>query len=223
MAPRHLLIAALIAPLASACASTRTATPTECAVMGAALLGGGGAAVGVQLDGGGDEWEEGLIGAGAGMVAGAGAGYLLCSLWPEAKPAPKPAPPPPPAPAREAPKPPPPAPAPERIVLRGVNFAFNSDQVDPSSMVILEVAAETLRNNPGARVSVEGHTDAVGTDAYNQGLSERRAEAVRRVLIERGVPASRLTSSGFGESRPVSSNDTEDGRRLNRRVELNLQ
>jgi OOP family OmpA-OmpF porin len=222
MVPRHLLTVALIAPLASACASTRIASPTECAVMGAALLGGAGAATGIQLDGGGDEWEEGLIGAGAGMIAGAGAGYLICSLWPEAKPEPKPAPPPPPAPAREAPKPPP-APAPERIVLRGVNFAFNSDQVDAASMVVLDVAAETLRNNPGVRVSVEGHTDSVGADAYNQGLSERRAESVRRVLIEKGVPASRLTATGFGESRPVASNDTEDGRRMNRRVELNAQ
>jgi OOP family OmpA-OmpF porin len=221
MVPRRLLIALLTVPLASACASTRIASPTECAIMGAALLGGAGAAAGIQFDGGGDEWEEGLIGAGAGLLAGAGGGYLLCSLWPEAKPAPAPAPPP--APAREAPKPPPPAPQPERIVLRGVNFAFNSDKIDPSSMVILDVAAETLRKNPGVQVSVEGHTDSVGTEAYNQGLSLRRAESVRKALIEKGVPASRLTATGYGESRPVASNDTEDGRRLNRRVELNVE
>jgi OOP family OmpA-OmpF porin len=220
MVPKRLLTLALIAPLASACASTRIASPTECAVMGAALLGGAGAATGIQLDGGGDEWEEGLAGAGVGLAVGAGAGYLVCSLWPEAKPEPKPAPPPPPAPV--APKPPPPPQA-ERIVLRGVNFAFNSDQVDAASMVVLEVAAETLKKSSGVRVSVDGFTDSVGADAYNQGLSERRAESVRKILVEKGVPASRLTAMGFGESRPVASNDTEDGRRMNRRVELNTQ
>jgi OOP family OmpA-OmpF porin len=69
---------------------------------------------------------------------------------------------------------------------------------------------------------VGGHTDSVGTDAYNQGLSERRAMAVKDYLVGKGVDGSRLSSMGYGESSPVASNDTADGRALNRRVELNL-
>jgi OOP family OmpA-OmpF porin len=143
---------------------------------------------------------------------------IICSFFgsPEAPP-----PPPPPAPA---PKPAPaPAPAPDtcgRIVLRGVNFAFDSAAIDAASGVVLDVAAEQLRGCPNVMVSVEGHTDSVGTDAYNMGLSDRRANAVRNDLIGRGVSASRLTAVGYGESQPVASNDTDEGRALNRRVEL---
>lgn len=141
---------------------------------------------------------------------------LLCLLAPE-----KPPPPPPPPPRAQPPPPPPPAPAPARIVLRGVNFAFDSAEIDPSSSVVLDVVAQTLRDNPGFRVRVEGHTDSVGADAYNQQLSQRRAESVRRYLVGQGVSAARLEAAGYGESRPVTSNDTEEGRSLNRRVELN--
>jgi OOP family OmpA-OmpF porin len=69
-------------------------------------------------------------------------------------------------------------------------------------------------------VEVAGHTDSVGTDQYNQGLSERRANSVRDYLVEQGVRASRLTAVGYGENRPVATNDTADGRQENRRVEL---
>ena len=72
-------------------------------------------------------------------------------------------------------------------------------------------------------VRVEGNTDSIGTDAYNQGLSERRAESVRSHLIGRGVSASRLTAVGYGESQPIASNDTAEGRALNRRVELKTE
>ena len=72
----------------------------------------------------------------------------------------------------------------------------------------------------GAR---RGDTDSIGTDAYNQGLSERRAESVRSHLVDRGVSASRLTAVGYGESQPIASNETEEGRALNRRVELKTQ
>jgi len=67
---------------------------------------------------------------------------------------------------------------------------------------------------------VAGHTDSVGTDSYNQGLSERRANAVKDYLTAQGIKASRLTARGYGESRPVASNDTDEGRAENRRVEL---
>jgi OOP family OmpA-OmpF porin len=149
-----------------------------------------------------------------GACAGSGSSVLecipiVCSFVSE----------PPPAPA---PPPPPPAPAPERIVLRGVNFAFDSDQIDPASAVVLDVVAETLASRPGIRVRVEGHTDSMGSESYNQGLSQRRAEAVRRYLVGQGIAASRIEARGFGESRPEASNDTAEGRALNRRVALEV-
>ena len=119
-----------------------------------------------------------------------------------------------------------PAPAPDncgRIVLRGVNFAFDSAKIDAASEGVLDVAADTLKECPNVAVRVEGNTDSVGTDAYNQGLSERRANSVLNHLTGRGVPASRLTAVGFGESQPIASNDTAEGRALNRRVELKTE
>ncbi len=87
-------------------------------------------------------------------------------------------------------------------------------------MATLDVAAETLRECPNIRTEVEGHTDSVGTDVYNQALSQRRAESVMSYLISHGISSSRLEAKGLGESNPIADNSTEDGRALNRRVEL---
>jgi len=125
-------------------------------------------------------------------------------------------PPPPPPPA------PPPPPVKKRIVLRGVNFDFDKSTIRPDAEDILSEAARILREEPEIRVSVDGHTDARGTDQYNQRLSERRADAVRDRLIRLGVGGSRLEAQGYGEERPVASNDSEEGRAQNRRVELNI-
>ena len=144
---------------------------------------------------------------------------IICSFYGSPKaPPPKPAPPPPP---RVAPAPPPDNCG--RIVLRGVNFAFDSAQIDAASSVVLDAAADQLNECRNVAVRVEGNTDSVGTDAYNQGLSERRAEAVRSHLVGRGVSASRLTAIGYGETHPIASNDTAEGRALNRRVELKTE
>ena len=126
-------------------------------------------------------------------------------------------PPPPPAPA-----PPPPPPVKQKIVLRGVNFDFDKWSIRPDASEILEEAARILNDQPDLRVSVDGHTDAKGTDEYNQRLSERRAQTVVDQLTRFGVSASRLQPQGFGESRPVATNETEEGRAQNRRVELNV-
>ena len=107
------------------------------------------------------------------------------------------------------------------MVLRGVTFAFDSDEITGASMATLDFAAESLRKCPKVRTAVEGHTDSVGNDAYNQGLSQRRAESVRDYLVNNGVSTDRLQARGFGESRPIADNSTEDGRAQNRRVELN--
>ncbi|MCP4006375.1 MAG: OmpA family protein [bacterium] len=115
------------------------------------------------------------------------------------------------------------APSAKRIVLRGVNFAFDRADIRPDAQVILDAAAEVLSENPGVRVQIAGHTDSVGTEAYNQGLSERRAKSVQRYLVGKGISSGRLSSVGSGEANPVASNSTDDGRAQNRRVELNIQ
>jgi outer membrane protein OmpA-like peptidoglycan-associated protein len=125
-------------------------------------------------------------------------------------------PPPPPAPVA-APAPPP---AKEKIVLRGVHFAFNKATIRAEDMPILDQAAETLKEHGTITVTVEGNTDNIGSEEYNQKLSLRRATAVRDYLAQHGIAASRMTVVGKGESNPVASNDTEDGRAQNRRVEL---
>ena len=77
-----------------------------------------------------------------------------------------------------------------------------------------------LLAHPGLALQIEGHTDSVGSDEFNQQLSERRASSVRDFLTEQGVPASSMTAHGFGKTQPVASNDTAEGRQRNRRVEL---
>jgi OOP family OmpA-OmpF porin len=110
-----------------------------------------------------------------------------------------------------------------RIVLRGINFAFDSAKIEPEFEPVLDVAVEELQANPGVNIEVSGHTDATGADEYNQGLSERRANSVVEYLVGKGVSASRLQAVGHGESSPVADNATRDGRAQNRRVELNVK
>ena len=110
----------------------------------------------------------------------------------------------------------------ERIVLRGVNFDFDKSEIRPDAAVILDEAVSILSGKPDVQVRVAGHTDHTGPDAYNQGLSERRAASVVKYLTEHGIAASRLSSVGYGESRPIATNETREGRALNRRVELEV-
>ena len=111
----------------------------------------------------------------------------------------------------------------EAIVLKGVNFEFNSDKLTNTSTSILDTIASILAKNTNIKVMIGGHTDSKGNDNYNQSLSKKRADAVRGYLVSAGINASRLSTRGFGETRPVASNDTEDGRAINRRVELSIQ
>jgi len=131
------------------------------------------------------------------------------------------APPPPPPPPTPTPQPLPP-PSGKRIVLRGVHFDFNKSDIRPDSRPILDEAGEILKENPDVRISVEGHTDAIGSDGYNKQLSLRRAEAVFRYLVNHGIPPERMEVIGYGKRRPVASNDTDSGRAQNRRVELRV-
>ena len=110
----------------------------------------------------------------------------------------------------------------EAVVLKGVNFEVNSSRLTANAKVILNPVADSLAAAPHMRVEIGGHTDAQGSDAFNQKLSERRAQAVKDYLIARGIDASRLASKGYGESQPVDSNETAEGRELNRRVEMKV-
>lgn len=133
-----------------------------------------------------------------------------------------PPPPPPPPPVAEVPPPPPPPPAKKKIVLRGVHFDFDKAVIRADARPVLDEAVSILKREGGIAVIAEGHTDSVGTDAYNQGLSMRRASAVRDYLIQGGIAPARIRVEGHGESRPVASNATDDGRAQNRRVELKV-
>jgi OOP family OmpA-OmpF porin len=214
------LACVVVAALLSGCATQRQTQMLCAALMGAAGAGGG-AAIGSHNNSGNDAGAM-AGGGGIGLAVGALAGWALCSMIGEKEVAQAEPPPPPP----ERAPPPPPAPPPiqerERIVLRGVNFEFDRAEVRADAAVILDEAARLLRENSDVRVRVNGHTDATGPEAYNQGLSERRAEAVKNHLVENGVSANRLSTQGLGESEPIASNDTREGRALNRRVELKV-
>jgi OOP family OmpA-OmpF porin len=109
------------------------------------------------------------------------------------------------------------------IRLRGIEFEFDSAELQGASSVVLDVAADSLRGCPNIPVRVEGHTDAIGGDDYNQRLGLRRAQAVRRYFTDHGIASRRISAKSFGESRPIASNDTDEGRSLNRRVELHAE
>ncbi len=102
--------------------------------------------------------------------------------------------------------------------FHGVLFDFDQASIKSGYEHLFNNAIKVLKLNPGLTVEIQGHTDSRGTVTYNQNLSERRAEAVKRYLVNNGINASRLTTKGFGESHPVASNKTESGRSENRRV-----
>ncbi|OGU80067.1 MAG: hypothetical protein A2W11_11345 [Ignavibacteria bacterium RBG_16_35_7] len=106
------------------------------------------------------------------------------------------------------------------IVLEGITFAFNKSDITPESDQVLMGALKTLQTYPDIFVEISGHTDNVGSNAYNQKLSQRRAEAVKGWLVAKGISADRITAVGYGEESPRVANDTEDNRRLNRRIEF---
>jgi outer membrane protein len=135
---------------------------------------------------------------------------------PVAAPAPPP-PPPPPPPAAVVPPPPPPPPA-QELVLKGVTFATASAKLEPGSTAILDGVANTIQQCHCSKVDIRGYTDSVGKPAYNQKLSDRRANAVKEYLEAHGVAAGVLTAQGFGEENPIASNKTAEGRAENRRV-----
>lgn len=134
---------------------------------------------------------------------------------------------PPPAPACKTPEPGQPVTlegcaAGDKIVLRGVSFEFDKARLTANAKTILDSVSEAMKSAPNLRVEVGGHTDARGSDEYNQRLSEKRAASVVAYLAGHGVGADRMQARGYGESEPIADNETDEGRELNRRVELKI-
>ena len=187
-----------------------------CAIAGA-LIGGtvGGVTGGVAVNNNGNasngERAAGIVGGGAaGVVIGGLLGHAICDPMIEA---------PPPPPVAQAPPPPPPA-SKKIETLTGPSFDFDKVHLRPEGVAKVEHAVRVMGENPSMHVVVDGYTDSIGSDAYNLKLSERRAEAVRDLMVQKGISASRITTHGYGKSRPVASNNTAEGRAENRRVEI---
>ena len=194
----------------SGCATLRE-NPVACKAVAAAIGGtlgavGGGVAVD-QIEPTPEDGER-AAGAAAGVVAGGLVGYLIGHY---ACPEPEPV---------AAPPPPPPAKGTKIAEIPGPNFDFDKSTLTSAGKAKVADAARTLKGNPSVHVEVGGHTDSVGSDAYNQGLSERRARTVAGELEHDGISGSRLTIRGYGERKPVADNETESGRARNRRVEI---
>jgi len=208
-----LLGSALVVGL-SGCATSNTTSsvdkpwyqhPMVCGLAGGVIGGGIGYATSSESD------ED--TGAAIGGTAGATIGAMLCADSPEpvAEPEPMPEPEPEPEPF-------------EPVTLSSdVTFAFDSAELRPGAASELNQVAGTLNNNPEVRVTIAGHTDAVGSNEYNLGLSQDRAVSVANYLMSQGVAADRMRAVGYGEERPVATNETDEGRALNRRVEIMSQ
>jgi OOP family OmpA-OmpF porin len=138
------------------------------------------------------------------------------------------APPPAPPPAAAAPPPPPPAPAPEpeTFAIEDVLFDFDKASLRPEAKGTLDEVVTALKAQPDVSYEVAGHTDSIGTNEYNQGLGERRANSVYEYLVGEGVSASQISTRSYGEENPVAPNqnsdgsDNPEGRQQNRRGEV---
>ena len=181
-----------------------------------AAIGGIGGALGGyllgDLVGGRRDRTEKIVGAGIGGIAGAGIGAYMDKQEREMR-------------ARTA--------GTDVQVIRqgddlllnipsGINFAYDSAAVQPQFQRTLDQVAGVLGQYDRTYVDVYGHTDATGSDAYNQALSERRARSVADYLSAHGVQSARIGTRGFGKTQPVASNETDDGRAANRRVEIKI-
>ncbi|WP_437878586.1 OmpA family protein [Sorangium sp. So ce513] len=131
------------------------------------------------------------------------------------------------------PPPPPPPPPPEKkrvevtekqiVINEKILFEHDKALIRPESHGLLNEVVETIKKHPHIKkIAIEGHASSDGADEHNLKLSDRRAKAVMDYLVQNGVPQSMLTAKGFGETRPIADNDTEEGREKNRRVEFNI-
>ncbi len=116
------------------------------------------------------------------------------------------------------------------VTDRGIMVTFDSDVLFPLNSSYLTDRAKSeidklvnlLAEYPGASLIVDGHTDATGTEEYNQWLSEKRAESVKKYAVEKGLDEKRITTQGHGQTKPIAANNTKEGRQQNRRVEVTI-
>ncbi|WP_420145281.1 OmpA family protein [Sphingobium sp.] len=207
--------AGLAAMLATTAACTTDPETGQRSISKAAIGGIGGALGGYLLGdlvGGRNDRTEKILGAGIGAVAGAGIGAYMDAQERKLRE----------QTAgsgvdviRDG----------DNLLLRmpsGITFAFNKSDVQPQFQPTLNEVASVLAQYPKTYIDVYGHTDSDGADAYNQTLSERRAQAVSSYLVSKGVQSARIGTRGFGESQPIASNATEEGKAANRRVEIKI-
>ena len=209
----HKAAALLIATLfALACASSNPDDPNQKAKRGAGVGAAAGAVVGAIIGNqSGNPRTGAAVGAAIGAAAGGAIGHRMDQQQKELQQ----------IPGVEVTRP-----AENEIAVQLTNdilFDFNSAALRTESQQTLRDLATNFQRYPDETVSVEGHTDNVGSPEYNQGLSERRAYSVRDYLASQGVTPSRVSAIGYGEARPKASNDTPEGRQLNRRVEIHIR
>jgi outer membrane protein OmpA-like peptidoglycan-associated protein len=220
MKTKWLVLLVVVMFVAGGCAnmSKRAKCASVGAAAGAAIGATAGGAYGHNKTGAHLRTEWAVIGGGVGAILGGVTGYLICQEEPE------PAPPmAEPAPVVPAPAPAPaPEPAPVKIVLNAVQFDFDSAKIKDEYAPVLDAAAEALQDAGERTVMITGYTCSIGPEAYNQTLSERRAEAVKAYLVGKGISADLLMTGGGGESNPVADNGSREGRMMNRRAELQV-
>jgi OOP family OmpA-OmpF porin len=107
-------------------------------------------------------------------------------------------------------------------VIKGILFDYNKADIKPEYQDRVDNAVRILNLNPTMKVEIDGHTDGIGSDAYNQPLSEKRAEAVKDALVAAGIEKSRITARGFGKQQPIATNETPEGRAKNRRIKVKI-
>ena len=208
---RKSLVLVLIAVFAFACATSDTDPNKKTkrgAVIGAVIGGVAGAVIGNQS---GSNRTGAVVGAAAGAAVGAAVGRRMDKQEQELRQ----------IEGVEVTRP-----SEGEISVRLTNdilFDTDSYALRSASRSTLTELAENFRQYPDNRIIVEGHTDSTGSDAHNQQLSENRAASVADYLIDQGVSSSKIIVYGFGEARPKTSNDTAEGRQLNRRVEIHIQ
>jgi len=206
---RKALILVMAVLFAAGCSTT---DPNKKAKQGAAAGAAAGAVVGAVIGNqSGNNRTGAVAGAAAGAAIGAAIGHRMDKQQQELQQ----------IPGVEVSRP-----AENQIDVRltsDILFDTDSSALRSESRSTLRQLADNVRQYPDEILEVEGHTDSTGTTDYNLGLSDRRAGAVRDYVVDQGIPSSRVTARGYGESRPKASNDTPEGRQMNRRVEIHIR
>jgi outer membrane protein OmpA-like peptidoglycan-associated protein len=203
----------IVSVLSAGCTMNRR--PGMCALAGGILgAGAGGATAGVLRFNVADHKPSDATmavvtagGALGGALIGAIAGHFICDPIEEPV-------------AQAAPVETPPPSGTQIAHLEGTNFAFNSAKLTPAGEAILDDAVAVMNKHQSVNVRIEGHTDSVGSDAYNMKLGQRRADSVESYLVGKGISASRLSTVSFGKTKPIARNHPAEGRAQNRRVDL---